>query len=81
MGEALRDPEHLEFACFVMGFEVEACPSAEVRRIATKIDGDVPDVSGEDANEFSLGLSQLIVQPPKDASGRKRLVILNKRRR
>jgi hypothetical protein len=38
-------------------------------------------VSGEDANEFSLGLSQLIVQPPKDASGRKRLVILNKRRR
>ena len=36
-------------------FEVESGPFAEVRGVGPKIDGDVPDVSGEDADEFALG--------------------------
>lgn len=34
-------------------------------------------MAGEDANEFSLGLAELIMESPKDALGRKRLIVLN----
>ena len=40
----------------------ESGPFSEVRGVAAKIDGYVPDVSGEDADEFALRLLELVVQ-------------------
>jgi hypothetical protein len=40
---------------------MESCPFAEVWGIAAEIDGDVPDMTGENANEFALRLPELVV--------------------
>jgi len=45
VGEAFRDPEKLNVVTWSLGFEMESCPFAEVRRVASKIDGDVPDMA------------------------------------
>lgn len=78
MGEALGNPKELEFSGIVPRFKVEARPFTEVGRIAAKIDGDVPDMAGEHANQFPLGLAELIMKASQDASGGERLVILYK---
>jgi len=57
---------------------VEAGPLSEVRRVWANIDGYVPDVACEYANEFSLGFSELVVEPPQHAPNRIRLIVLNK---
>jgi len=75
--EAFGDPEELEVVVRGFGFEVEASPFAEVGRVATEIDGDVPDVAGEDADEFALGAAELIVQAAEDAFGGEGLIVLN----
>lgn len=77
MGKAFGDPEELEAVAEGGGFEVKAGPSAEVGRAAAEIDGDVPDVAGEDADELSLGLAELVVQAPEDAFSGEGLVVLN----
>ena len=46
VGEAFGDPEELEG----VGAEVEAGPFAEVGGVGAEVDGDVPDMAGEDAN-------------------------------
>jgi hypothetical protein len=77
MGEALGDPEELELVVRRLSFEVEAGPFAEVGRVATEIDGDVPDMPREDADKFALGLAELVVQAaehPLDGEG---LIVLN----
>jgi len=79
--EAFGDPEELEVVVRGFGFEVEASPFAEVGRVATEIDGDVPDVAGEDADEFALWLAELVVEAPEYAFDGEGLVILHEFRR
>lgn len=81
MGEAFGDPEELEFSSVIAGFQVEASPFTEARRTPAKINGDIPDVAGEDANELPLRLSELVVEPAEDALGGEGLIVLGKLRR
>ena len=62
VGEAFGNPKELEIVGGGLGFEVESGPFAEVGGVAAQIDGDVPDVAGEDADEFALGFAELVVQ-------------------
>src|ERR1700758_1144353 len=55
--KAFGNPEKFEIAIVVAGLEVEGGPAAEVGRVAAEINGDVPDVAGEDPDEFSLGMT------------------------
>ena len=77
MRKSFRDPEHLEFTGVAAGFQVKASPFAEVRRVATDVDGDVPDMAGEHTDELALRFSELVVQAAQNTSCRKRLVVLN----
>lgn len=52
-------------------------PFAEVGGAGPEVDGDVPDVTGEDADELSLGFTELVVKAAEDAFGREGLVILD----
>lgn len=61
VSEALGDPEEFERVCGGGVLEVESGPFSEVRGVTAKIDGYVPDVSGEDADEFALRLIELVV--------------------
>ena len=76
VGEAFRDPEQFEFALGVIWHEMEAGPASEVWRVAAEIYGDVPDVPGEDANELSLRVSELVMEATKDAANGERLIVL-----
>lgn len=76
MSEAFRDPEHLELARVIVRFEVEAGPAAEVGGVAAEVDGDVPYMTGEDANQLSLRMSKLVVQATEDATSGRRLIVL-----
>jgi hypothetical protein len=78
VGKAFGDPEELEIVVWRLGFQMESGPFSEVRGVAAKIDGDVPDVTGEDANEFALGPGELVMQPAEDAFAGEGLVVLNK---
>ena len=80
MREAFGNPEELEFTLVIAGFEIERGPTAEVRRVATEVDSDIPDVAGEDADEFSLGMTELVVETAENAAGGKRLVVLSEGR-
>jgi len=77
VGEAGGDPEELER----VGAEVESGPSPEVGGLGAQVDGDVPDVPGEHADELSLGPFELVVESAEDALGGAGLVILDKRGR
>ena len=77
MGEAFGYPEELKVVAGGLGFEVESGPSAEVGGVAAKVDGDVPDMAREDADELALGLAELIMQATEYAFDRERLVVLN----
>jgi hypothetical protein len=77
MGKPFRNPKRLEVSGFCEGFEVKPGPFAEVRRVGAEVDRDVPDVPRDNANEFPLGLTKLIVEPAENSPSRKRLVILN----
>jgi hypothetical protein len=75
--EAFGDPEELQVVVRGLGFEMESGPLAEVRGVAAEVDRDVPDVAGEDADEFALGLAELIVKAAKDPFDGERLVVLD----
>lgn len=81
MGETLRNPQKFEIVGKRLGFEVEARPFAEIGRIPPEIHGDIPDMAGEDADEFSLRLAKLVVKSAKHATDRKRLIVLHEVRR
>jgi hypothetical protein len=80
MSKAFGDPEEFELPVVIAGLEIESCPAAEVGRVATKIDGNVPDVTGEDANEFPLRMTELVVKTTKNTACGKRLVVLGEGR-
>jgi hypothetical protein len=80
MCEALGDPEQFELAVAVARLEVEGRPATEVGRVATEINGDVPDVSGEDAYEFSLGVTKLVMETPEYTARGERLIVLSEDR-
>ena len=77
MGKAFRDPEGLEFSIFRQGFKVESGPLAEIGRVAAEIDGYIPNVAGEDADELPLRLAELVVKSAEDALSGKGLIVLN----
>jgi len=77
VGEAFGNPEELEVVVRGLSLEVKASPFAEVGRVGAEIDGDVPDMTGEDADEFTLGLAELVMQTAEYALNRKGLVVLN----
>lgn len=81
MGEAFGDPEELKVVVRRLRFEVETSPLAEVQRVAAEIDGDVPNMPREDADQFALGLTELVMQATKHAFNGEGLVILNESRR
>jgi len=56
---------------------MESGPFAEVGGAAAEVDGDVPDVAGQDADQLALGPAELVVETTKDALDRKGLVILD----
>ena len=58
VGEALWDPDHLKRIHRVEALEVDADVLAELGRVGAEIDGDIPDMAGEDAEEFALGLDR-----------------------
>ena len=50
---------------------------AELRGLGAEVDGDIPDVAGEDAEELALGLAELVMEAAKDSLARERLVVLD----
>lgn len=56
---------------------MKAFELAEGGGVAAQVDGDVPDVTGEDADEFPLGFFELIMQPTEDAFGGSGLIVLD----
>jgi len=77
VGETFRDPQQLEIVLRGLHLEVEARPFAEVGRVVAKIDGHVPDVTGEDTHEFALRLLNLVMQAAEYALDGKGLVVLD----
>ena len=77
MGEAFWDPEELEVIVPRLSFEVETGPFAEIGRVAAEIDSNVPDMPGEDADKFALGLAELVMQAAEHAFDGKGLVVLD----
>ena len=55
-------------------------PTPECRRAAPDVHGYIEYSACHHANEFSLGLLYLVVQPPKNVPRRAALVILNEAR-
>jgi hypothetical protein len=78
VGEAFGDPEKLKVVVGGLGFEVESSPLSEVGGVAAQVDCDIPDMTGEDADKFALGLAELIVQAAEHTFDRERLIVLNK---
>ncbi len=78
MGKTFRNPEQLEVVVGRLLPEVKACPFTEVWRFAAKVDGNVPDMTGEDAHEFALRLLNLVMQAAEHPFDRKGLVVLDK---
>jgi hypothetical protein len=77
VGEAFGNPEELKIVFGGLGFEMKSGPFPEVGGVAAEVDGDVPDMAGEDADEFPLGLAELVVEPAEDALDGERLIVLN----
>jgi len=77
VGEAFGYPEELEVVVGGLGFEVESGPLAEVGGVAAEVDGDVPDMAGEYANELALRLAELVMQATEHAFNGERLIVLN----
>ena len=77
VGEAFGNPEELEVVGGGLSLEVEAGPFAKVGRAAAEVDGDVPDMTGEDADQFTLRVAKLIMQTAEYALDGKGLVVLN----
>lgn len=77
MGEPFGDPEELEVVAWGLSFQMESCPFSEVWRVAAEIDGDVPDMAGEDTDEFALRPGELVVETAKDAFNGEGLIVLN----
>lgn len=76
MGEAFGNPKDLEVVGGGLGFEMESGPFTEVGRVAAEVDGDVPDMAGEDTYQLALGLAELVVETAEDALSGERLVVL-----
>ena len=77
VGEAFGDPEELEVVAGGLSFQVEAGPSSEAGGVAAEVDCDVPNMAGEDTDEFALRLGELVVEAAEDAFDGEGLVILN----
>ncbi len=74
VGEARRHPQ----LSAVLGGELDTEPSSEGRRRGPDVDGDVPDRTGDDADELALRLwRDLVVETSQHAPLRVRVVVLD----
>jgi len=80
VGESFGDPEELEGVIGGLCLEVESCPFAKIGGIAAEVDCDIPDMAGKDADELTLRLTQLVVEPTEHAFDGKGLIVLNELR-
>jgi hypothetical protein len=78
VSKTFRDPEQLEVVVRRLRPEVKACPFTEVGGFAAKVDGNVPDMTGEHAHEFALRSLNLVMQAAEHTFDRKGLVVLDK---
>ena len=76
VGEAFGDPEKVEIAAVGEGFQIEGCPPAEVAGVAAEIDGDIPDVAGENAHQLALRAAELVVETAENALAGAGLIVL-----
>jgi hypothetical protein len=67
VGKAFRDPQELELISWRFALQVKSGPLSEVRGVAAQIDGDIPDMAGEYADELALRPGVLVMQPAEDA--------------
>lgn len=77
VGKAFRDPQELELIAWRFALQVEPGPFSEVRGATPEIDGDVPDMAGEDADQLTLGLGELVMQAPENAFDGEGLIVLD----
>src|SRR6202012_3981393 len=65
----------------VVGGEVEGGVLAEAGRGAAEIDGNVEDFTADDAEQFCLGIFDLVMEAPENAPGGAGMVVLDEVRR
>ena len=73
MGEAGRDPEQLPD----LGGQLETEPLAEMGRGAPNVDDDVEGTTGDNADELTLGLLELVMEAAQHAAGRTAVIVLD----
>jgi len=76
VGETFRYPQ----LAMVVGGQAHGDPLAEMRRAATDIHSDIEDFASGNADQFALGIFQLVMQPAQHAFLRARMVVLDKLR-
>ena len=76
VGEPRGNPQHV----MVFIGQRDARPSTECRRAAPDIDGDVEHRAGDHADQFSLGVLNLVMQPAQSVFGGAAVVVLHKLR-
>ena len=76
MSESGGNPEHP----LVFGAEPYGDAAAKGGGMTADVDGDIKDFSHDRANEFSLRLLNLVVQPAENALGGAGVVVLHERR-
>lgn len=62
---------------FVFGAEAFSNPLAEAGGALADVYGDVEDFALDDADEFALGLLDLVVEAPEDVLGRAGVIVLD----
>ena len=77
--EAVREPGRHVALPEVVGRERDANPSAERRRAAADVDGDVEDLALDDADQLALRPPDLQMQAAQRAADRPRMVVLHER--
>ncbi|MCY1411654.1 hypothetical protein D9M71_270440 [compost metagenome] len=73
VGKAFRDPE----LPMIGGGQPHGDPFAEVRRAATDVHGDVQHFTDGDADQFALGIFQLVMQAAQHTLLRTGVIVLN----
>lgn len=77
VGKSFGNPEELEVAVVGKRCEMKAGPAAEVRRAGAEVEGNVPDVARQNADELALGFPELVVQAAEDTLAGERLIVLD----
>ncbi len=75
VSKAARKPQH----AFVLTGKFDGFIFPEGRRAAPQVDRNIENLAGDRANEFALGLANLVVQSANDVLFGKRMIVLHER--